>query len=72
GAGTLAVRTKGLNTSITEITRQRTSLSKRMDGYQAQLYTRFNAMDSIVGKLQATSTYLTQQINALNAANKQN
>ncbi len=72
GTGTLAVRTKGLNTSITEITRQRTSLSKRMDGYQAQLYTKFNAMDSIVGKLQATSTYLTQQINALNTANKQN
>jgi flagellar capping protein FliD len=43
-----------------------------METYQRQLYTRFNAMDSMMGKLQATSTYLTQQITALNAANKQN
>ena len=70
--GMLAVRTKGLGTSITDITRQRTDLSTRMETYQRQLYIRFNAMDSMMGKLQATSTYLTQQINALNAANKQN
>jgi flagellar hook-associated protein 2 len=70
--GMLAVRTKGLSTSITDITRQRTDLSTRMETYQRQLYTRFNAMDSMMGKLQATSTYLTQQITALNAANKQN
>lgn len=69
--GTLAVRAKGLNTSISDITRQRTDLSKRMDTYQTMLYTKFNAMDSIVGKLQATSSYLTQQINALNSANSQ-
>ncbi|MGI9213931.1 MAG: flagellar filament capping protein FliD, partial [Methylococcaceae bacterium] len=69
--GTLAIRAKGLNTSISDITRQRTDLSKRMDTYQTQLYTKFNAMDSIVGKLQATSSYLTQQISALNSASSQ-
>lgn len=70
--GTVSARTKGLNTSIEIITRQRADLNKRMEGYQRQLYIRFNAMDSILGKLQSTSTFLTQQINALNAANKQN
>jgi flagellar hook-associated protein 2 len=70
--GTVSARTKGLNTSIEIITRRRADLNKRMEGYQRQLYIRFNAMDSILGKLQTTSTFLTQQINALNAANKQN
>jgi flagellar hook-associated protein 2 len=70
--GIIASRTDGINKSITNITRQRTDLSTRMETYQRQLYIRFNAMDSMMGKLQATSTYLTQQITALNAANKQN
>ena len=70
--GQVTIRTKGITTSINNITRQRTDLDKRMSGYQAQLLAKFNAMDSLLGKMQSTSTFLTQQITAMNSANKQN
>lgn len=70
--GLVTIRTKGITASIDGIAKQRTGLDKRMAAYQAQLLTKFNAMDSILGKLQSTSSYLTQQITAMNASNKQN
>lgn len=70
--GLITTRTQGINTSLTGIGKQRTDLTARMTRYQAQLLVKFNAMDSLLGQMQATSSYLTQQITAMNSANKSN
>jgi flagellar hook-associated protein 2 len=59
--GTFIGRTDGLQKSLANITKERTKLAARMTALETRLYDRFNKMDLLLGKMQATSSYLTQQ-----------
>jgi flagellar hook-associated protein 2 len=52
----------GVNKKIGDITDQRQKLSVRLAGIEARYRKQFTAMDSLLGKLQATGSYLTQQL----------
>ena len=59
--GLIDARTKGLQSSISDIGDQRTQLQTRLDALQTRLQAQFNAMDTLVAQLRTTSTFLTQQ-----------
>ena len=63
--GIIDTRTKGLNTTIDDISDQREALGDRLLSLEARLLRQFNALDSLVGELSSTSNFLTQQLNNL-------
>lgn len=60
--GLLKSRVDGLNASITRYNSQVTSLEKRLELVEARYRKQFTALDTLMGNLQTTSTYLTQQL----------
>ncbi|MDH3354580.1 MAG: flagellar filament capping protein FliD [Chromatiales bacterium] len=58
-SGVIDARIDGLNTSISNITDQRTALSRKLSQLEARYFSQFNAMDLMVSQLQSTSTYLS-------------
>ena len=63
--GLLATATTGLNSSITDLQKQEANWNLRIDAFRARMTKQFNAMDALVASLNSTSTYLTQQLEAL-------
>jgi flagellar hook-associated protein 2 len=63
--GLFAKRTETLNASIKDITDQRGALTDRLTELQARYTKQFNALDTLLAKLQSTSNYLTQQLGNL-------
>jgi flagellar hook-associated protein 2 len=63
--GLIEARTDGLTDRVKDINKQRNELDRRMQTLQARLLKQYTAMDALVGQLQSTGTYLTQQISAL-------
>ena len=63
--GVLQQREKGLQTTISSIDKQREALSLRIEKVQARLYSQYNAMDMLVGRLQKTSESLANQLASL-------
>lgn len=59
--GTLNNRTDSLQKSIAKIAGQRTQLANRMSALQTSLLNRFNKMDALLGQMQSTTNFLTQQ-----------
>jgi flagellar hook-associated protein 2 len=57
--------TKSINKLITAVEDQRTTLQTRLAKIQSNYEKQFAAMDSFVGSWNQTSSYLTQQLNAL-------
>ncbi|KJV05949.1 flagellar filament capping protein FliD [Methylocucumis oryzae] len=70
--GSLNSRTSGLQNDLSEVAKAKTALNERMEKYQQRLLAQFNAMDQLIGSMQATSSFLTQQITAYNNANSNN
>lgn len=68
-AGPLETRTDGLNDTIEQITEQRERLQERLVLLESRLLRQFNALDSLIGELSNTSSFLTQQLSALPGAN---
>lgn len=64
----LDARTDGLNSRIDDINEQRDRLERRLAIIQARYTTQFTAMDTLLGQLQSTSSYLTSQLAALPGA----
>ena len=60
--GALSARVDGVNKQIGDITDQRQKLSTRLSGIEARYRKQFTAMDTLLGQLQATGSYLTQQL----------
>jgi flagellar hook-associated protein 2 len=60
--GMLAARTDGLNSQIKRIDDQKTRLEARLNAVEAQYNRQFSALDSLLGSMQQTSTFLTQQL----------
>ncbi len=63
--GALDSRNAGLSDRIDEITRQRELLDQRLLRRESRLLAQFNAMDALVNQLQSTTTFLNQQLTAL-------
>ncbi len=63
--GALSAKTDGLNSSLTDINDERQKLNEKLAQYEERLLERFNAMDAILGQLQSTGSFLSQQLASL-------
>ncbi len=63
--GLLDQRQKGLQTTLSSVTKQRDALDLRISKVEERLYKQFNAMDQLVGQLRKTSEALTNQLAGL-------
>jgi flagellar hook-associated protein 2 len=63
--GVLKQRTDALQATKVSVDEQRKALSIRVESLQARLYAQYNAMDSLVGRLQKTSESLASQLASL-------
>lgn len=63
--GVLEQRMKGIQTTLSDIDKQKETLTRRVSQIQARLFAQFNAMDALVGNLSATSDRLAQSLASL-------
>lgn len=63
--GVIANRIDGLNSRVDRINDQRADLERRLQSIEERYRAQFTAMDTLVGELQSTSTFLSQQFAAL-------
>ena len=68
--GTLTSATKGLKSSLETLAMQYTATSERIDVTIARYKAQFTQLDVMMSTMNQTSTYLTQQFDALNNSNK--
>lgn len=66
--GVLAERSGSLQGTLDSITKQREAHERRMASVEARLFTQFNAMDSLVGRLTSTGNSLLASLEALTAS----
>jgi flagellar hook-associated protein 2 len=64
-AGAIATRTSGINKTIKDIGKQRDAVNVRLAMIQQNYTQQFTALDTMLSSMNATSTYLTQQLNNL-------
>lgn len=60
--GLITSRTDGLKTSLTSVKDSETNMQSRLDVIQQNYLAQFTALDTMLGSLKTTSTYLTQQL----------
>lgn len=60
--GVLESRTKALQNTLRSVDDQRAELGRRTAQLESRLFAQFNAMDSLVGQLGQTSSYLENQL----------
>lgn len=65
-SGILASRTKNLNEKLTDLTKQQEALDRRIENLTTTLTAKYNAMDTLVAKLNATSSSVMSTLNAMN------
>lgn len=65
--GILAARTDGINSSIKRLDTQAESISVRLTTIEARYRAQFTKLDTLLSSMSSTSTFLTQQISAINA-----
>jgi len=65
GTGSLTLRTDALNKQIKKLEKDLDDLDARMEKVSVRYTRQFNAMDSLVARMQGTSSYLAQQLAAL-------
>lgn len=68
--GVLAGRTDSISQQLKDLGDQQTALNTRMDSLTARYQAQFTALDTLMSKLNSTSSYLQQQFDALTNANK--
>jgi len=68
--GTITSRTDGLNTSIKDIGTRRDAITRRLSLTEAAYRAQFNALDTMISKLNQTSSFLTQQLANLTSSTK--
>nr|WP_281387977.1 flagellar filament capping protein FliD [Undibacterium seohonense] len=68
-SGTIQNTTSGVNQNIKNIGKQREVLNSRLFDVEARYRAQFTALDKIVSNLNNTSSFLTQQLNALTSSN---
>ncbi|TAM75314.1 MAG: flagellar hook protein FliD [Candidimonas sp.] len=65
--GTISAQTDGINQSLTDLAKQTTDTKARLVTIEAGYRAQFTALDVLMGQLQTTSTYLTQQLAAISS-----
>lgn len=60
--GLIEARTAGLNDRVDRYNEQREALGERLGALETRLLRQFNALDTLVGQLSATSNFLAQQL----------
>ncbi|QSA95860.1 flagellar filament capping protein FliD [Methylococcus sp. EFPC2] len=70
--GSVSARLNGLQKDLDRIQSDRDKLAERMSQLQRRLIKQFTAMDSLVGQLQSTGSYLAQQLSNLPNSNSSN
>lgn len=60
--GTLSASTNEINSSIKNLGTRRSTLQQRLIGIEARYRAQFTALDGMLSSMNATSTYLTQQL----------
>jgi flagellar hook-associated protein 2 len=68
--GTLAGRTDSISQQLKDLKVRQTALDASMDDLTARYKAQFTALDTLMSKLNNTSSYLQQQFDALNNINK--
>lgn len=68
--GILTSRTDGITSSITRLTKQQETLQDRLKEIEKRYREQFTALDTLIGSMQQTSSYLTQQIAQFQANSK--
>ncbi|MFD2449095.1 flagellar filament capping protein FliD [Vogesella fluminis] len=66
--GTLDSFDKGLNASLKDLQKQQDVVSKRLTATEARYRAQFNAMDRLLAQLNASSTFLSQQISSMQSS----
>lgn len=61
----LQSRTESLNKTLKDLSRQRDKYEVRIEQLTAQYRKQFSALDSMISRLQSTSTYLSQQLTSV-------
>lgn len=68
--GLLADRGKSLDNRMKSVTQQRADLDARMERLEASYRRQFTALDAMMAQMQSTSSYIAQQLGALNNINR--
>lgn len=68
--GTLTAATKGINTTLDTLGKQYTATSARIDATVARYKAQFTQLDVMMSGMSRTSSYLTQQFDAMNSSSK--
>ena len=63
--GVLESKTQSLKNGIDDVADGRLALNKRLAAIEKRYKTQFNAMDTLLGQLQGTSSFLSQQLDNL-------
>jgi len=69
GTGIIAGRSKGLNDTVKDITKQRDAFSARLVETEARYRKQFSALDTMIANLNSTQSFLTQQLASLSSLN---
>lgn len=67
--GTITTRTQGLQKMVSKLGDDQDRLNDRVDLFQKRLIAQYTALDANVAKLNALSSYVTQQIAQMNRSN---
>ena len=68
--GVLTAATKGINSTLDMLGKQYTATSARVEATMARYKAQFTQLDTMMSRMNQTSSYLTQQFDALNNSNK--
>lgn len=68
--GILETRTDNLNQQLSDLGDRQSELDSRMEALTTRYTRQFSTLDTLLTRLNSTSSYLTQQFDALTAANK--
>ena len=60
--GSIAARTDGINASLRDIAKNKDVITARLTGIEARYRAQFTALDSLIGSMSSTSSFLTQQL----------
>lgn len=64
--GVLAAKTDGMQSSMARLDKQTDALNIRLTATEKRIRAQYTRLDSVISSMQSTSTFLTQQITALN------
>jgi flagellar hook-associated protein 2 len=65
GTGAITSRTKGLNETVKDITKQRDAFSVRLVEIEARYRKQYSALDVMISNMNTTTSFLTQQLAAM-------